>query len=170
MAGAMVELGIESPIGRLVLCGDGDALAAVLLPDATGQSAGSPRPPRTGRTARTGGPVPDSLRRAACQLEEYFAGSRKVFSLALAPKGTAFQLAVWRALEEIPYGEVATYGDLARRIGRASAARAVGQANGRNPLPIVYPCHRVVAAGGLGGYSGGLDVKRHLLALERAHR
>ena len=111
------------------------------------------------------GPV---LEEAARQLAEYFRGARKVFDLPLRPIGTEFQLRVWRALREIPFGETRTYGDIARRLGRPGAARAVGMANHRNPLPVFIPCHRVVGANGaLTGYAGGLMRKRALLQLER---
>jgi methylated-DNA-[protein]-cysteine S-methyltransferase len=104
---------------------------------------------------------------AAVQLREYFAGRRREFDLPLAPVGTDFQLRVWRALCEIPYGTLRNYADIARAIGQPGAARAVGQAAGCNPLPIVIPCHRVIASDGtIGGYSGGLDIKHRLLALE----
>jgi methylated-DNA-[protein]-cysteine S-methyltransferase len=107
------------------------------------------------------------LERAKRQLAEYFAGERQEFDLALDPQGTPFQLAAWRLLTEIPYGETITYGEQARRLGKQSAARAVGAANGRNPLSIVVPCHRVVGADGrLVGFGGGLDAKRYLLNLE----
>jgi methylated-DNA-[protein]-cysteine S-methyltransferase len=106
---------------------------------------------------------------SAAQLGEYFAGSRRTFDLELAPYGTDFQLRVWAALRAIPYGAVRNYGDIARAIGQPGAARAVGQANGCNPLPIVIPCHRVIASDGtIGGYSGGLAIKHRLLALEGA--
>jgi methylated-DNA-[protein]-cysteine S-methyltransferase len=106
---------------------------------------------------------------ASAQLGEYFAGKRREFTLDLAPFGTDFQLRVWAALRAIPYGAVRNYGDIARAIGRPGAARAVGQANGGNPLPIVIPCHRVIASDGtIGGYSGGLAIKHRLLALEGA--
>jgi methylated-DNA-[protein]-cysteine S-methyltransferase len=106
---------------------------------------------------------------AATQLGEYFAGKRREFELALAPVGTEFQLRVWNALRAIPYGAVRNYADIARAIGQPGAARAVGRANGCNPLPIVIPCHRVVASDGtIGGYSGGLAIKHRLLALEGA--
>jgi methylated-DNA-[protein]-cysteine S-methyltransferase len=106
-------------------------------------------------------------RAVATQLGEYFAGKRKEFELDLAPVGTDFQLRVWRALSTIPYGAVRNYGDIARAIGQPKAARAVGQANGCNPLPIVIPCHRVIASdGSIGGYSGGLAIKHRLLVLE----
>jgi methylated-DNA-[protein]-cysteine S-methyltransferase len=110
---------------------------------------------------------PKRCRRAAVQLGEYFAGKRREFDLELAPVGTDFQLRVWNALRKIPYGAVRNYGDIARAIGQPGAARAVGQANGCNPLPIVIPCHRVIASDGtVGGYSGGLAIKHRLLALE----
>jgi O-6-methylguanine DNA methyltransferase len=106
---------------------------------------------------------------AASQLGEYFAGQRREFELALAPVGTEFQLKVWNALRAIPYGAIRNYADIARAIGQPGAARAVGQANGCNPLPIVIPCHRVIASDGtIGGYSGGLAIKHRLLALEGA--
>jgi O-6-methylguanine DNA methyltransferase len=106
-------------------------------------------------------------RAVASQLAEYFAGKRREFDLDLAPVGTDFQLRVWKALRAIPYGAVRNYGDIARAIGQPKAARAVGGANGCNPLPIVIPCHRVIASdGSIGGYSGGLAIKHRLLALE----
>ena len=102
------------------------------------------------------------------QLEEYLAGTRKKFKLTLKPRGTAFQRSVWHGLTEIPYGTVCGYGDLARNIGNPGAARAVGQANGANPIPIIIPCHRVISAdGSIGGFSSGLAKKRQLLAVER---
>jgi len=102
------------------------------------------------------------------QLTEYFAGNRRQFELELSAAGTPFQRSVWRALTEIPFGSVVSYADIARRIGRPGAARAVGQANGANPIPIVIPCHRVIAADGtIGGYSSGLTIKRRLLDLEQ---
>lgn len=107
-------------------------------------------------------------RRVARELDEYVRGGRMEFTFAIVPHGTAFDHAVWREVATIPYGSTATYGEIARRIGRPGAARAVGHANGRNPIPLVIPCHRVVAAGGkLGGYGGGLPLKRQLLALEQ---
>ena len=107
------------------------------------------------------------LREAERQLASYFAGQLQVFSLPLCTRGTPFQEKVWCALQKIPYGETRTYGELAAMIGQPTAARAVGGANHRNPLAIIIPCHRVVAAhGGLGGYGGGLDNKPWLLARE----
>lgn len=110
------------------------------------------------------------LRRAARQLEEYFAGKRTIFDLPLAPQGTPFQQDVWHALCTVPYGKTASYGQIAARIGRPKACRAVGMANHTNPIPIFIPCHRIIGANGnLTGYGGGLDIKRALLALEAAH-
>ena len=107
------------------------------------------------------------LREAERQLASYFAGQLQVFSLPLCTRGTPFQEKVWCALQKIPYGETRTYGEQAAMNGQPTAARAVGGANHRNPLAIIIPCHRVVAAhGGLGGYGGGLDKKQWLLALE----
>jgi methylated-DNA-[protein]-cysteine S-methyltransferase len=117
----------------------------------------------------------DLGRRLESELREYFRGERSTFSVALAPQGTAFQRAVWSALVEIPFGETRSYAQLAASVGRPGAARAVGQANGRNPIPILVPCHRVVAAnGGIGGYMGawgegaGIETKRWLLNHEKA--
>lgn len=120
-------------------------------PRAAGEQGGSPH-----------------CRRVRDELAEYFAGSRTVFDLDLAPAGTPFQRRVWNALTEIPYGQTLSYGEIARRIGLPGAARAVGQANGANPIPIVIPCHRVIAADGtIGGFSSGLEIKRQLLSIER---
>ena len=108
-----------------------------------------------------------AIREAARQLAEYFARTRRAFQLPLDLRGTPFQLAVWKALLRIPYGETRSYGQLAVELGHAGAARAVGTANGSNPVSIIVPCHRVIAAGGgLGGYGGGLERKRFLLDLE----
>jgi methylated-DNA-[protein]-cysteine S-methyltransferase len=149
------RLVVESPIGPLALVGDDRSVTHLFLPNAApGWGTSSPGAP------------PAALHRAAEQLEEYFAGRRTSFDLVLEPSGTPFQLSVWWALADIDYGHTVTYAELARRVGRPAAARAVGQANGANPLPIFLPCHRVVATGGLGGYGGGLDAKRRLLALE----
>ena len=110
-------------------------------------------------------PVITTLRH---QLDDYFRGGREAFELPLDPRGTPFQLQVWQALREIPFGETRTYGEQARRVGRPTAARAVGAANGRNPLSIVVPCHRVIgASGALTGFAGGLEAKRILLDHER---
>ena len=110
-----------------------------------------------------------AVRPYARELEEYFAGQRRQFSFPLDLRGTEFQLACWRALREIPYGETRTYADIARAVGKPTGFRAVGMANNRNPVAIVVPCHRVIASDGtLCGYGGGLDVKRKLLELEGA--
>lgn|SRR5690606_10029657 len=117
---------------------------------------------------RGDGPPAGKRASAVCkQIDEYFAGTRRTFDLPLAPHGTAFQLRVWEALRAIPFGALRNYGDIARAIGKPGASRAVGQANGSNPLPIVIPCHRVIASdGSIGGYTGGLAIKHRLLALE----
>jgi len=115
--------------------------------------------------------APERLAEVSGQLREYFAGSRRDFDLDLVPRGTAFQCRVWAGLRRIPYAESISYGELARRINQPTAARAVGLANGRNPLPIIVPCHRVIGAdGSLTGFGGGLERKHWLLAHEAAHR
>ncbi len=149
---------IDSPIGRLLLAGDADALAII-------DFRSGPRPRRLD-AAWTEDARPFKV--AIAELGEYFAGDRRVFSVPLAPAGTPFQLRVWRALLEIPYGDTTSYGELARRLGQPTASRAVGLANGSNPLPVIIPCHRVIGANGaLTGYGGGLPIKQRLLALER---
>jgi methylated-DNA-[protein]-cysteine S-methyltransferase len=150
---------IDSPIGELTLASDGEAITGLYMTDQRH------RPTLPGAVERE-----DAVLAAARdQLAEYFAGSRRHFSLPLKPAGTPFQRSVWAALREIPYGETAGYGELAARLGRPGAARAVGLANGHNPIAIVVPCHRVIGAdGGLTGYGGGLERKRYLLELERA--
>jgi methylated-DNA-[protein]-cysteine S-methyltransferase len=110
------------------------------------------------------------LQQAVDQLTDYFDGTRKTFDLPLAPRGTAFQQAVWRQLQNIPYGATWSYQQLASAVGNAKASRAVGSANGKNPISIIIPCHRVIQAGGqLGGYTGGVEKKEILLALERQY-
>lgn len=112
----------------------------------------------------------EPLAEAREQLQAYFAGVLQTFDLPLSLKGTPFQRDVWKALQAIPYGETTTYGELARRIGRPKAVRAVGAANGQNPIPIVVPCHRVIGSNGtLTGYAGGVQLKKALLILERTH-
>jgi len=148
---------LATALGPFTLIASGESLSGLLLPNA-GTPAGNPRRQRPTTL----------LTRAAEQLAEYLAGERTVFDLPFAPGGTPFQRDVWQALNGIPYGKTVSYAVLAGAIGRPRAARAVGQANGANPLPIFYPCHRVVASGGgVGGYGGGLELKRWLLALER---
>ena len=149
----------DSPIGPLLIAGDDESIHIISFP-----RNGKPRKPEAGWTASTSGPVAEAVR----QLREYFAGRRQEFDLPLATEGTAFQRSVWRKLQEIPYGETISYGELAKRVGNPKASRAVGSANGKNPIPIVIPCHRVIAGdGGLGGFGGGLTVKEKLLALEK---
>ncbi len=109
-------------------------------------------------------------RQVAEELTEYFAGRRSRFTFRVSPAGTPFERRCWDALQEIPYGETRTYGEIARAVGNPKGSRAVGSANHKNPIPIIIPCHRVVnTGGGLGGYGGGLELKRRLLALEQAH-
>jgi methylated-DNA-[protein]-cysteine S-methyltransferase len=152
---------VESPIGRLLLTSDGTALTGLYM-----------EPSRKAQS--TDGWVQDAavkpLAEAVRQLGEYFAGSRREFDLPLRLNGTLFQTRVWRELTEIPYGTTWSYGELAKRIDKPSASRAVGLANGRNPISILVPCHRVIGAdGSLTGYGGGLDRKRWLLAHEGLH-
>lgn len=152
---------MPSPVGQLTMVASDAGLVAVLWPE---ERVG--RVPLAGVSAADGHSVLDA---AAKQLTEYFAGRRRAFALPLDPRGTRFQRAVWAALGEIPYGETRSYGDIARAIGRTTAVRAVGAANGRNPLSIIVPCHRVVGQGGaLTGFAGGLAAKRYLLDLEKA--
>lgn len=111
------------------------------------------------------------LQKAAAQLQAYLGGERAMFDLPLAPEGTVFERMVWESLLTIPYGETRTYGQLAARLGRPQASRAVGRANGRNPISIIIPCHRVIGANGaLTGYAGGLPMKKALLALEQTYK
>ena len=148
---------LPSPVGRLTLEGEGDDLVGLYFdndPSAARAQGGSVRD--DGR-----------LQPALAQLREYFAGQRTDFDLSLAPPGTAFQTSVWRALQRIPFGGTASYGEIARAIGRPAASRAIGGANHRNPIAIIIPCHRVIGAdGSMTGYGGGLDRKRILLDLE----
>jgi methylated-DNA-[protein]-cysteine S-methyltransferase len=146
---------IASPIGELLLTSDGESVTRLYM--------------RNNGAWRTGGWKRDdaALSEARAQLQAYFAGELRGFELPLAAEGTPFQQRVWRALCDIPYGETISYGELARRIGQPAAARAVGLANGQNPIAIVVPCHRVIGANGsLTGYGGGLERKRWLLAHE----
>lgn len=149
----------KSPVGKLLLTADENSLTGVCFAGEPGRSS-----VEDGWQERLNHPV---LRKARRQLDEYFAGKRKSFDLPLEPKGTPFQRSVWHALRAIPYGETQSYGDIARRIGKPKAVRAVGAANGANPISIVVPCHRVIGAdGSLTGYGGGLPRKKKLLALE----
>jgi methylated-DNA-[protein]-cysteine S-methyltransferase len=154
----MVFTRMESPVGPLTLVADGAGLRQINFPRGPGLSE-----------------IDESWRESASsfieairQLRAYFAGELETFDLPLAPQGTVFQKNVWNNLCEIPYGQTISYGELARRIGNPNASRAVGLANGSNPIPIVIPCHRVIGANGkLTGYGGGLHIKEKLLALEK---
>ncbi len=150
---------IESPIGELLLLGDGHALRGLYMQEGRKPVKIAPRWERSETSFA-------DVRR---QLREYFAGERTTFdALPLVLDGAPFERQVWRALQEIPYGETASYGEIARRVGQPGAARAVGLANGRNPIGVIVPCHRVIGANGdLVGYGGGLERKRLLLELEQ---
>jgi methylated-DNA-[protein]-cysteine S-methyltransferase len=148
---------IDSPIGELLLLGEGDVLHGLYMQD--GRKPIRVRP----NWQREESAFPEVRK----QLDEYFAGERTSFELTLHLEGSAFQRTVWHALTEIPYGQTVSYGELARRIGRADMPRAVGTANGQNPIAVIVPCHRVIGADGkLVGYGGGLENKRRLLELE----
>jgi methylated-DNA-[protein]-cysteine S-methyltransferase len=150
---------MESPVGRLLLVADELGLRQVWF--AEGRT-----PPAVDASWQCGG---EALGQPARQLRAYFAGELQRFRLPLRPEGTAFQIRVWELLREIPYGETISYGELARRMGQPAASRAVGLANGANPIPIVIPCHRVIGSNGkLTGYGGGLETKRWLLDFERS--
>jgi methylated-DNA-[protein]-cysteine S-methyltransferase len=155
----MSSIGYAStPLGRVLVVTSGQDLVGLSFD-------GLDRTPMVGGLLDRDSEALVEVRR---QLDEYFAGIRRVFNVPLRLDGTSFQLEVWSALLAIPLGTVATYGEIARRLGRPAAARAVGAANGRNPIPIVVPCHRLVGTGGdLTGYGGGLDRKEWLLAHER---
>jgi methylated-DNA-[protein]-cysteine S-methyltransferase len=146
---------VSSPIGELMLCGDDESLTALHLPGHWAKPAAGWRR--------------DDARFAAVarQLDEYFAGERTTFDVPLRMQGGPFEREVWAELVQIPYGETASYGEIARRVGKPHASRAVGAANGRNPIAIIVPCHRVIGSDGtLTGYGGGLERKRALLDLE----
>jgi methylated-DNA-[protein]-cysteine S-methyltransferase len=156
----------ESPIGPLTAAATDAGLTALLFE--THRHGPSGAETARWRAARaSGAPAARVLEAARAQLDAYFAGTRTTFDLPLAPRGTPFQHRVWRALRDIPYGETVSYAEVARRIGAPDAVRAVGAANGRNPVSIVVPCHRVIGAdGALTGYGGGIERKRWLLAHE----
>jgi methylated-DNA-[protein]-cysteine S-methyltransferase len=147
---------IDTPLGAMHLVADGGELVSVLLPSWPAPAISQGRSSVLDETAR--------------QLAEYFAGAGRDFELPLAARGTGFQQLVWRALVAIPYGETRSYGEIAKTIGRPAASRAVGAANGRNPIAIIVPCHRVIGSdGGLTGYGGGMPAKQWLLDHERGH-
>ena len=150
---------IESPVGQLKLVASDKGLVAILW------EKDSPR--RVRLTELVGNEKHPVLVETERQLREYFAGKRKEFSVALDMRGTRFQKDVWAALLAIPFGETRSYGQLAKQLGNPRASRAVGAANGRNPVSIIVPCHRVIGSSGkLTGFAGGLDTKAHLLGLE----
>jgi methylated-DNA-[protein]-cysteine S-methyltransferase len=151
---------LDTPIGELLLAGDDDALCLVGFPE--GSMRRDPEPDWIYNEK------PFAVARQ--QLTEYFAGERREFDLPLKLDGTEFQMSVLRALQQIPYGETTSYAEIAERVGRPKAVRAVGAANGRNPIPIIVPCHRVIGShGDLTGFGGGLDTKEALLRLEAEH-
>lgn len=160
------HVALRTPVGAMTLAATDEAITALRF--GASESAGA-----SGGVGDVGvldckEPLTPLLRQAVQELQEYFAGVRHTFDLPLAPVGTIFQQQVWAALQEIPYGETRTYGQIAARIGRPKACRAVGMANNRNPIAIIVPCHRVVgASGALVGYAAGLPVKERLLALEQ---
>ncbi len=157
----------ESPIGTLFVASSERGLAYLELPHSSGRGF-----PGWLRLAGRGGRAVEGFapnRAAVGQIVEYLEGKRRRFELPLDLRGTPFQRAVWEQLLQIPFGETRTYAEIARAVGRPSAVRAVGAANGANPVALVVPCHRVVATGGkLGGFGGGLPLKKRLLALERS--
>jgi len=160
----LCERTIDSPYGPLTLVGSTEGLRAILWPDDDSRRAVHSRDARPRSSV-------DVFDEAARQLEEYFMGSRRQFELPLDLCGTTFQEDAWRALTDIPYGETRTYAEQAAHLGRPAAVRAVGAANGRNPLPLVLPCHRVIGSdGALRGFAGGLAVKAALLEFERERR
>jgi methylated-DNA-[protein]-cysteine S-methyltransferase len=155
---------VPSPVGILTLAGDETALREIHFPKGSQAARGA-----LGEASDPESVAP--LREAAAQLERYFAGQLSRFDVPLALAGTPFQQECWSMLRTVPYGQTISYGELARRIGRPAAFRAVGAANGSNPIPIIVPCHRVIGSNGsLTGFGGGLSIKRHLLQLEMRHR
>jgi len=154
----MTHRTIDSPIGELVVAADDRGLRFVLFRH--GRDAVKMQPDWEADR----GTLDEPIR----QLRAYFSGTLRAFDIPLAPEGTAFQRAVWGELQRIPYGETISYGELARRLGNPRAVRAVGLANGANPISIIIPCHRVIGSNGsLVGYGGGLPIKQALLSLER---
>lgn len=154
---------MDSPIGRLTIVATAQGLTEIRFPNQhTTRLAASPSTQDNKKHS------PHCIEQALAQLRAYFAGNLRVFDLTLAPRGTDFQQTVWTQLRAIPYGATASYGAIAAAIGKPTAARAVGMANSKNPLPIVVPCHRIIGSNGaLTGFAGGLDTKRWLLSHER---
>ena len=149
----MGKQSLDTPVGKMYLSSDGENITELKFGSCADEQ-------------------PDAVtERAKAELEEYFSGERKCFSVPIKPEGTDFQKKVWAALCDIPYGETASYGEVAKMIGNTKACRAVGMANNKNPIAIIIPCHRVVGANGtLTGYAGGLDKKEFLLKLEAQRR
>ena len=163
-ASARTHVTVPSPVGPLTIVAQDGAITGLYM-DAQRHA---PQPELLGVPGDAGD---EPFAAAAAQLSAYFAGRLTEFDLPLSPAGTDFQLRVWTGLRAIPYGQTVSYGELATRVGSPTASRAVGLANGRNPIAIVIPCHRVIGAdGSMTGYGGGLDRKQFLLALERRHR
>lgn len=158
---------VETPLGQVRAAVTEAGVARIALPRSSGAGfAGWLRTVFADAERVPWLPLADKLEQ---ELGEYFSGKRREFSLPVDPRGTEFQRAVWCAIADIPYGQTSTYAEIARAAGRARAVRAAGSATGANPIPLLIPCHRVIAAHGkLGGFSGGLDAKRRLLALEKA--
>lgn len=158
MKNTLSQLVLTSPIGNIRICGNSEYISEVTFTD-------------DGTLIKASTSTPDVLLEGARQLDEYFSGLRQKFNLPLKPEGTPFQQQVWDALQEIPYGRTASYGDIAEAVGKPEAARAVGMANNRNPIGIMIPCHRVIGKNGnLTGYGGGLWRKEWLLNHERNNR
>ena len=144
----------QTPLGKIVLIENGSAVTRLIFSEVLPEGVNCTETPL--------------LKKAVLELQEYFAGTRKRFDLPLSPQGTDFQQKVWKALQDIPYGAVVSYKDIALAIGNEKACRAVGGANNKNTIAIIIPCHRVIGAdGSLVGYGGGLEIKRRLLALEK---
>jgi O-6-methylguanine DNA methyltransferase len=144
----------QTPLGKIVLIENGSAVTQLIFSEVLPEGVNCTETPL--------------LKKAVLELQEYFAGTRKRFDLPFSPQGTDFQQKVWKALQDIPYGAVVSYKDIALAIGNEKACRAVGGANNKNPISIIIPCHRVIGAdGSLVGYGGGLEIKRRLLALEK---
>lgn len=150
---------VDSPAGKLMVAGTRATLKFLSFP------TGKPNKTPAADWIENGQP----LKTALVQLSDYFAGKRQSFDLSLTPEGSAFQKRVWHALLKIPYGHTTSYGEIAQSIGRPKASRAVGAANGKNPIAIIIPCHRVIGkSGDLTGFGGGLEVKKQLLSLEQS--
>jgi len=154
----MYQASLKTPVGILQLFADNNGLSRIVFPSPSESIPAPPLPPKGN----------DLLKAAAAQLLEYFSGNRQTFDLPLSPRGTGFQQAVWKCMQDIPYGRTKTYGEIAVQLGNSNKARAVGGAANKNPLPLVIPCHRVIGSSGkLTGFAGGLTLKQYLLDLEQ---